>query len=143
MLSVLHLPTHPPLGSLDDNPCVSIPPRSDDRCITPLLARTARMSHAHVPQAEFDLIFADLGVDERLDRLEHLLSEQPQLPDGSRTQIVSEMEGPGTIAKASAVVKRQHKVAIMQALQQATWLPTTPHLPLADCNDAAHDIFTG
>mmetsp|Transcript_26050 Transcript_26050/g.59159 ORF Transcript_26050/g.59159 Transcript_26050/m.59159 type:complete len:177 (-) Transcript_26050:1022-1552(-) len=68
--------------------------------------------------AEFDEIFKELGIDQRLEQLECMLAERPELPDGSRCRVVSEMEGPAMVASATAAVKQQQKLAIMQAIQQ-------------------------
>jgi hypothetical protein len=36
------------------------------------------------PQAEFEVLFGEVGVTQSLDRLDNLLARQPQLPDGTR-----------------------------------------------------------
>ena len=68
--------------------------------------------------AECDLIFREHGVAESLDRLDKVVAQQPELPDGSRCLQVSPLEVDAMLSTASLPVKQNHRVALERALQQ-------------------------
>jgi hypothetical protein len=70
------------------------------------------------PQAEFEAICGELGVDASLEQLEMLLKRQPELPDGTRVPLTSVSEARDLIAEATLPAKRQHKAALQEALRE-------------------------
>jgi|TARA_B110001469_G_scaffold106961_1_gene106986 hypothetical protein len=68
--------------------------------------------------AECDLIFREHGVADSLDRLDKVVAQQPELPDGSRCLQVSPLEVDAMLSTAALPVKQNHRVALERALQQ-------------------------
>ena len=98
------------------------------------------------PQAEVDQIADEMGVGEGLGKLEALLAAQPELPDGSRLPLTSASEARDLIAAAALPAKRQHSLALKQALAeieaenadlQRAYLEAQPALQAASAEIAA------
>lgn len=96
--------------------------------------------------AECDVLFGEVGADESLDRLDALVEQQPELPDGTRLPLASAGEATAMIANAAVPAKRAHKLALQQALQQveaenaslqAQYLAALPELHAASQEIAA------
>lgn len=68
--------------------------------------------------AEVDQISREHDVDQALERLDAMKSEQPLLPDGSRCIVAAPQEAASLIHDAAAPVKRRHLHALRHALQQ-------------------------
>jgi len=68
--------------------------------------------------AEFELLFSEMGAIKSLETLDALLARQPELPDGSRVPLTSLTEAKDMIAAATLPSKRQHKIALQQAIRQ-------------------------
>ena len=69
-------------------------------------------------QAEFEAIFNETGINTSLGQLDHLVAQQPELPDGSRVPLTSLSEANDMIAAATLPTKRQHKLALEEAIRQ-------------------------
>lgn len=96
--------------------------------------------------AEFDQIFGEMGVGESLGKLDSLLAAQPVLPDGTRLPLTSTSEARDLTAAATLPAKRQHKLALEQALReveeenaslQTQYLAAQPALQAASAEIAA------
>ena len=57
-------------------------------------------------------------MSESLGKIDALIARQPQLPDGSRLPLTSNKEAQAMITEASLPAKRQHKLALQQALRE-------------------------
>lgn len=68
--------------------------------------------------AECDLIYRELGVGDSLHRLDTLVAEQPELPDGSRCLHVAPEEAGAMVSQATLSVKQKHRLVLQRALQQ-------------------------
>ena len=87
----------------------------------PLLERVYKEAVAEMRGnvlAECDLIFREHGVAESLDRLDKVVAQQPELPDGSRCLQVSPLEVDAMLSTAALPVKQNHRLALERALQQ-------------------------
>jgi len=68
--------------------------------------------------AEFDVLFSEVGAVTGLESLDSLVARQPVLADGSRVPLTSATEARDMIAAATLPTKRQHKLAVQQAIRQ-------------------------
>ena len=97
-------------------------------------------------QDEWNAIFSELGVEASLEQLDALVARQPELPDGSRLPLTSLTEARDLIAEAALPTKRQHKLALQEALReveaenanlQAQYVAALPELQAASAEIAA------
>mmetsp|Transcript_20689 Transcript_20689/g.42354 ORF Transcript_20689/g.42354 Transcript_20689/m.42354 type:complete len:185 (+) Transcript_20689:52-606(+) len=87
----------------------------------PLLERVYKEAVAEMRGnvlAECDLIFREHGVAESLDRLDKVVAQQPELPDGSRCLQASPLEVDAMLSTAALPVKQKHRQALVRALEQ-------------------------
>ena len=68
--------------------------------------------------AECDLIFREGGVGDSLDRLDKMVAQAPELPDGTRCLQASPDEVGAMISHSTLPVKQKHMVVLQQALQK-------------------------